>query len=60
MHTDGFHCRESAGTGLVVLKVVPVTDTAFSGITMEQFSYAFFFYTHYHWYNICLDLTYGR
>ena len=25
LRTDGAHCRESAGTGSVVLKVVPVT-----------------------------------
>ena len=28
--TDGAHCRESAGTGQVVLKVVPVTGAASS------------------------------
>ena len=27
--TDGVHCRESAGTGPVVLKVVPVSGAAF-------------------------------
>ena len=31
------HCRESAGTGPVVLKVVPVTGAAFSGFTIDQF-----------------------
>ena len=31
MRTDGVHCRESAGTKPVVLKVVPVTDAAFAG-----------------------------
>ena len=30
-----FHCRESAGTGPVVLKVVPVTGAAFSIIIMD-------------------------
>ena len=34
--TDGVHCRESAGTGPVVLKVVPVTGAAFAGVTMDQ------------------------
>ena len=36
LHNDGVHCRESAGTGPVVLKVVPVTGAAFSGFTMDQ------------------------
>ena len=30
LHTDGVPCRESAGTGPVVLKVVPVTGAVFS------------------------------
>ena len=30
------NCRESAGTGPVVLKVVPATGAAFSGITMDK------------------------
>ena len=34
--TDGVHCRESAGKGPIVLKIVPVTGTAaFSGITLD-------------------------
>ena len=37
MRTDGVHYRESVGTGPVVNKVVPVTDAAFSGFTMDQF-----------------------
>ena len=37
LRTDGVHCRESPRTGPVVLKVVPVTGTAFSGFTMDQF-----------------------
>ena len=36
LRTDGIHCRESAGTGPVVLKVVPVTGANFSGISMDQ------------------------
>ena len=28
LRTDGVHCRESTGTGPVVLKVVPVTSAA--------------------------------
>ena len=31
LRTDNFYCRESAGTGPVVLKVVPVTGAAFAG-----------------------------
>ena len=34
--TDGVHCRESAGTGPVVLKVVPVTCAAILQFTMDQ------------------------
>ena len=30
------HCRESAGTGPVNLKVVPVADAAFSGVSIDQ------------------------
>ena len=36
LRTDGVHCRESAGTGPVVLKVVPVTDAATLKVTMDQ------------------------
>ena len=35
MRTDGVHCRESAGTVPIILKVVPVTGATFSGITMD-------------------------
>ena len=35
--TDEFHCRESVGPGPVVLRVVPVTGDAFSGVTVDQF-----------------------
>ena len=31
LRTDGVHCRESGGTGLVNLKVVPVTSAALAG-----------------------------
>ena len=31
LRTDGVHCRESAGTGPVALKVVPVTVAALVG-----------------------------
>ena len=36
LHTDGVHCRESAGTGPVVLEVNPVTGAALADITMDQ------------------------
>ena len=35
LRTDGVHCRESAGTGPVVLKVVPVTGAAILQVTMD-------------------------
>ena len=41
--TDGLYCRESAGTGPAVLKVVSMTDAAFSGITMDNFLCTFLF-----------------
>ena len=37
LRTDGVHCRESVGARLVVVEVVPVTGSAFSGIAMDQF-----------------------
>ena len=38
LRTDGVHCRVSAGTEPVVLKVIfRVTGADFSGITMDQF-----------------------
>ena len=36
LRTDGANRRESAGTGQVVLKVVPVTCAALSGSSMHQ------------------------
>ena len=36
-HNDGVICREPTGTESVVLNVVRVTGTAFSGFTMNQF-----------------------
>ena len=36
MRTDGAHCRESAGKGPVVLKVVPVTGVAILQVTMDR------------------------
>ena len=43
LRTDGVDCRESAGTGPVVLKVVPgKTGAAYSGILMDHFLYLSF------------------
>ena len=39
MRTDGVHCRESAGTGPVNLKVVPVTGAAFAGHHGKRLSF---------------------
>ena len=36
VRTDGAHCRESAGTGPVVLKVVPVTGAAICSIVLRS------------------------
>ena len=48
LRTNGVDCRESTGTGPVVLKlVVPVAGAAFSGVTMDQFLCASLFLTHY-------------
>ena len=33
LRTDGFHCRESVGTGPAVVEVVPVTGAAFPGLS---------------------------
>ena len=37
---DGVHCQESAGTGPVDFKVVPVTGAVFSGVTWNQLLWA--------------------
>ena len=36
LRTNGVHCRKSAGTGPVVLKVVPVTGAAILQVNMDQ------------------------
>ena len=46
LRMNDVHCRESAGTGPVVLKVVPVTGAAILQVTMPRFSH-----THY-WYEV--------
>ena len=43
LRTDGVHCRESAGTAPVVLKVVSITGAAFSGFTMTHIFHASLF-----------------
>ena len=45
--TSDVHCRESASTGPVVLKVVPVTGAAILQVTMDQLICASLFHTHY-------------
>ena len=52
LRTDGVHCRESAGTGPVNLKVVPVTGAAFASITMDQLIRASLSHTHHYWYEM--------
>ena len=57
LRTDGVHCRESAGTGPVVLKVVPVTGAAILQVTMGQIVCApLFSHTHY-WYEVGCNNT---
>ena len=41
LHTDGVRCRESADTGPVVLKVVPVTGAAFASPWTNQYAPVF-------------------
>ena len=45
MRTDGVHCRESTGTGPVVLKVVPVTAAVLAG-HHEPINVRLSFHTH--------------
>ena len=53
---DHTYCRESAGTVTVVLKVVPVTDAAFLGVTMDHFMCASHFLhpLYYYWYAVVM------
>ena len=51
LRTNDVHCRESAGTGPVNLKVVPVTGAALSQVPMDQLIYASLSHTHY-WYEV--------
>ena len=45
LRTDNVHRREAAGTGPLALKIVPVTDAAFSGILYTQLFVHLFFPT---------------
>ena len=56
LRTDGVHCREAAGAGLVILKVVPVTGAAFSSITMDQSMCASLSPRplHFYWYEVVI------
>ena len=51
LRTDGVHCRESAGTGPVNLKVVPNGCCLAWQITMDQLIFASLSHTHY-WYEV--------
>ena len=43
LRTDGVHCGQSAGTGPVVLEIVPVTGAALAGLIMAQLKCASLF-----------------
>ena len=51
LRTDGVHCRESVGTGLVALKVVRVTSPAFASPWTKCYCAPLFSPTHY-WYTV--------
>ena len=51
LRTDGVHCRESAGTGPVNLKVVPNEYCLAWQVTMDQLIYASLSHTHY-WHKV--------
>ena len=51
LRTDGVYCREPAGTGPVVLKVIPVTGAAILRVTMDKLICASLSHTHY-WYEV--------
>ena len=57
--TDGVHCRESAGTGPVVLKVVPVTGAAILQVTMDHLICASLSHAHY-WYGVGMLINSSR
>ena len=51
--TDCVHCRESVGTGPVILKVVRVTGAAFASPRTKCYCAALFSHTRY-WYTVCM------
>ena len=53
LRTDGVHCRESVGTGRVVLKVFRVTGAAFASPWTKCSCTPLFFHTHY-WYTVSM------
>ena len=53
LRADGVHCRESAGTGPVVLKVVRVTGAAFASSWTNYYCASLFSHTHY-WYKVSM------
>ena len=53
LRTDGVHCRESVGTGPVVLKVVRVTGAAFAPPWTNHYCAPLFSHTHY-WYKVSI------
>ena len=53
LRTDCVHCRESVGTGPVVLKVVRVTGAAFASPRTKYYCAPLFSHTHY-WYTVCM------
>ena len=46
LRADGIYCRKSAGTGPVVLEVVPVTAAAFPRFAMNQIILCAYLYPH--------------
>ena len=52
VHTEGVHCRESAGTRPVFLKVVPVTGATILQVAMDQLVCAALFPHPHYWYEV--------
>ena len=52
LRTDGVHCRESAGTGPLNLKVVP--NGCCLGRSMDQLICATLSHTHFYWYEVSI------
>ena len=52
LRVNGVYCRESAGTGPVGLKVVPVTGATTLQVTMDQLLCASLFPHIHHWYEV--------